>query len=493
MKDSKISIREKVGYSLGDVGANLMFQMLMIFQLKFYTDVFGIAGGVASSILFIAPLLTSVLINPAAGIITDRTHTRWGKYRPWILWTSLPFCVFYFLSFYNPGIENKTLVAIYATISYVMLMAAFSFNNISYSALGGVMTGDVKERTSINTIRFIATTITQFVVQGLTLPLVNKFGGANSHKGWTITVLIYAAIAFACFIITFSSTRERISPPVQQQVSIRKDIMQTISNRSWKAMFALVLIAFITLVMWGNSTAFYFQYCINQTAMLNFLDQIGLVAHQGNVLTGFQSVLSKVNLIATSAQDSYSVGFSLFNMVGAVVQFLGIITMASYLANRFGKKETFIFSLAICGIITAMFYLPSTQDVRFIFILYILRYLAIAPTVPLIWAMVADVADHIEYVNHRRSTGFCFSGMVLAVKVGLGTGGAVAGIVLAVFGYTSGGAVVQSVSAIHGIRLAASIMPAIGFLLGIVALLYYPLNKRFTQKIADELKARRDN
>ena len=142
MQTNKVTLREKVGYSLGDVAANLVFQMMMIFQLKFYTDIFGLDGAVAGSVLLIARVVDA-FVDPAVGIITDRTKTRWGKYRPWVLWTALPFCVFYVLAFWNPGIEDKGLVALYATISYVLLMTMYSFNNTPYSALGGVMTGDI--------------------------------------------------------------------------------------------------------------------------------------------------------------------------------------------------------------------------------------------------------------------------------------------------------------------------------------------------------------
>ena len=183
LKTQKVSLGEKIGYSLGDASANLVFQMMMIFQLKFYTDVFGLDGAIAGSVLLIARVVDA-FVDPAVGILSDRTNSRWGKYRPWVLWTALPFCVFYVLAFYNPGIEDKGLVALYATISYILLMTLYSFNNTPYSSLGGVMTGDIKERTSITSIRFVAATIAQFVVQGLTLPLVNKFGQGSSRDGF---------------------------------------------------------------------------------------------------------------------------------------------------------------------------------------------------------------------------------------------------------------------------------------------------------------------
>lgn len=225
----KISMREKVGYSLGDVAANLVFQMMMIFQLKFYTDIFGLDGAVAGSVLLIARV-ADAFIDPLAGILSDRTQTRWGKYRPWVLWTALPFCVFYVLAFYNPGIEDKTMVAVYATVSYVLLMTMYSFNNTPYSSLGGVMTGDIKERTSITSIRFVGSTIAQFVVQGLTLPLVSRFGNGDDRMGWFYTVSLYAAVAFVCLVVAFWSSRERITPPPQQEMNIRRDVSDLLGN-----------------------------------------------------------------------------------------------------------------------------------------------------------------------------------------------------------------------------------------------------------------------
>lgn len=490
MNNNKISLSEKIGYSMGDVAANLVFQMMMIFQLKFYTDVFGLDGAIAGSVLLIARFVDA-FVDPMVGIITDRTNTKWGKYRPWVLWTALPFCVFYVLAFYNPGIQDKTMVAIYATVSYVLLMSTYSFNNTPYSALGGVMTGDIKERTSITSIRFIGSTIAQFVVQGLTLPLVAKFGHGDARQGWFWTILLFAVIAFVCFIITFLSARERIAPPPQQKMNVREDIKETFSDIPWRTMFVLTLFIFITLAMWGSAMSFYFQSYVDQHALYKFLDSIGLVANTSNSGGFGYSILGAFNLIAHQQSDAYSIGFSLFNMVGAIVQFIGVITLSNYLANRFGKKQTFIVCLTLTTIFTAAFYIPNVGDIKLMFILCILKSLAYAPTVPLLWAMIGDVADHIEYVNHRRATGFCFSGVVFALKAGLGLGGAFAGLILSAFGYISGDIGIQSESAVEGIRLVSSVLPAVLFGIGVIALFFYPITKRFNENMQAELASRR--
>jgi glycoside/pentoside/hexuronide:cation symporter, GPH family len=492
----KVSFGEKVGYSLGDCAANLVFQMMMIFQLKFYTDVFGLDGAIAGSVLLIARFVDA-FVDPCVGILSDRTNTRWGKYRPWVLWTALPFSVFYVLAFYNPGITDKAMVATYATISYILLMSIYSFNNTPYSSLGGVMSGDIKERTSITSIRFVASTVAQFIVQGLTLPLVNKFGTRNgtfdAQHGWLCTISIFAAAAFVFLLIAFFSSRERIQPPPQQEMNVKKDMKEIFSSVPWRAMFVLTLFVFITLAMWGSAMSFYFQNYVDQAALFDFLDHVGLVdsTHHGGGV-GY-SILNAFSLIAHKQSDAYSIGFSLFNMVGAIVQFIGVIFLSQYLANHFGKKQTFIVCLTLTALFTALFYIPTGNDVSLMFVLCILKSLAYAPTVPLLWAMIGDVADHIEYVNHRRATGFCFSGVVFSLKAGLGLGGAFAGLILSGFGYVSGDIALQSASAVEGIRLVSSIFPALLFGVGVVVLFFYPITKQYNENMQAELAARRRN
>ena len=465
----KVSVGEKIGYSMGDAAANLVFQMMMIFQLKFYTDVFGLDGAVAGTILIIGSL-SAVVVDPAVGILADRTQTRWGKFRPWVIWTVIPFCLFYLLAFYNPGIHEKSAVALYATISYVLLMTAYSFNNIPYTSLGGVMTSDIRERTSITTVRFVAVTVAQFVVQGMTLPLVHHFGQGNLQRGWISTIGLFAAIAMVLFFITFLVTKERIQPPPMQEVSVIEDVKGTVSDVSWNSMALLTFAVFITLAMWGSAMNFYFQYNVDQKSLQDFLNYFGLHIEQ---------------------REAYAVGFSVFNMMGAIVQFLGVICLSRYLANKFGKRSVFMVCLSLTAFFTALFYIPSPTDVSLMFALNFLRSLAYAPTIPLLWAMIGDVADHIEYENYRRATGFCFSGISLALKLGLGLGGAIAGVIISMFGYVSGSITVQNESAMEGIRLVSSLVPAFLFGVGVLALYFYPISKEYNEKMQAELAARR--
>ena len=489
--NQKVSMVEKVGYGLGDCSANLVFQMMMIYQTKFYTDVFGLEGAIAGTVMLVARIVDA-FVDPTVGIMSDRTNTRWGKYRPWVLWTALPFMVFYVLAFYNPGIEDKGLVALYATISYTLLMTMYSFNNTPYSSLGGVMSSDIKERTSITSVRFIFSTIAQFVVQGLTLPLVSKFsdGGDKSH-GWLCTISLFAVIGLVFLVIVFFSTKERITPPAGQKNDTKQDIKDVLSSVPWRAMFVLTLFVFITLAMWGSAMNYYFENYVDEAALFAFLDKIGLVSAEAKDTIGY-TILNAFGLVVSSPDKAYEVGFGVFNMVGALVQFFGVILLSEFLANRYGKKRTFIVCLALTAIFTAMFYFPSRDNIEAMFVLNFLKSLAYAPTVPLLWAMIADVADHSEYVNYRRATGFVFSGVVFALKAGLGVGGAVLGFLLSGFGYVSGSQVEQSDTAIQGLILSSSLIPAAFFFIGVIALFFYPISKEYNEKMQAELSARRN-
>ena len=333
------------------------------------------------------------------------------------------------------------------------------------------MTSDIRERTSITTIRFVVVTIAQFVVQGLTLPLVNHFSeGSTLQHGWSSTIAIFAAVALVFFIVAFVVTKERIQPPPSQKVSMKDDIMNTVSNVSWNSMALLTFALFVTLAMWGAAMNFYFQYNVDQKSLYDFLRFFG---------------------VSIEPSDAYAVGFSAFNMMGAIVQFLGVICLSRYLANKYGKKKTFIVCLSLTAFFTALFFIPSPTDVSLMFVLNFLRSLAYAPTIPLLWAMIGDVADHIEYENHRRATGFCFSGITMALKVGLGTGGAIAGVIISAFGYQSGNVSVQNESAMEGIRLVSSIVPAILFGIGVIALYFYPITKEYNEHMQAELESRR--
>lgn len=490
MKSSsqKVSLGEKIGYSLGDGSANLIFQMMMMFQLFFYTDVFGIKATAAGMILLVARIFDA-FVDPLVGILSDRTNTRWGKYRPWILWTAIPFALFFVLAFTTPDLSERGKI-LYAGITYTLLMSIYSFNNTPYSSLGGVMTSDIKERTSISSVRFVTATIATFIVQGLTLPLVSKFGHGDAQKGWLITISLFAVIVVVLLGITFLTAKERITPPTNQKNSIKQDFKDIVNNGPWKSMFVLTLFLFTTLALWGSSMSYYFNYFVDKTALFDFLQHFGLVNVDGDTYGAIHKFLDAFGLIALPDHSNvFAVGFSLFNMTGQIVTLLGVILLSGYLSNIFGKRNVFILCLALTGVFTVLFYLVDSTNVGLIFVINLLKSMAYAPTIPLLWAMMGDVADHSEWVNHRRATGFVFAGIVFALKAGLGIGGAICGSIVDAFGFVPN--TVQTDSAIMGIKLTSSVIPAITFFIGVVALFFYPISKRLNEKIQMELADRR--
>lgn len=482
----KLSVREKTGYAFGDAAANFVFQTMLIFQLGFYTDVFGITAAAAGTLLLVGRFWDA-LFDPFMGAIADRTNTRWGKFRPWVLWSAVPFAIVFVLAFTTPDFDAAGKL-VYAYVTYILLMTIYSVNNLPYSAMSGVMTGDVNERTSLSQYRFFLAMGAAFIVQGLTLPLVGKLGGGSATKGWQLTIGIFALLSILFFVITFLTTRERIHPDPKQKSSPRQDYAALLKNGPWISMFVLTLFLFITLALWGSATFYYFTYYVDKDALFGFLQSLGLVTTAGELNTG-QGILDAFGLIALADRSNVtSVGFSLFNMTGQLVTILGVLA-SNALAKRFGKKMVYLVGLFFTTVFTIGFILPPAGAVGFTFTLNILKSLAYGPTIPLLWAMMGDVADFAEWKTQRRATGVVFAGIVFALKAGLGLGGAICGWLLAAYGYEPN--VAQTEHALFGIRMTASVFPAITFFIGVIALSFYGISKKLNLRIQDELAERR--
>ncbi|HTR80179.1 MAG TPA: MFS transporter [Bacteroidota bacterium] len=444
----KLPIKEKVGYALGDTAANFIFQTMVMFQLAFYTDTFGITAAAAGTLLVVVRVWDAIF-DPIMGVVADRTKTKWGKFRPWILWTAVPFGIMGFLAFVTPDFSSGGKL-VYAYITYIVLMMVYSANNLPYSALSGVMTGDIGERTSLSSYRFVFAMIAQLIIQGLALPMVSYFGAGDSALGYRYTMGIFSSLAVVLFFITFSTTKERIQPDPAQKATLKEHFGDLRRNKPWIAMFALTLILFITLAMRGSVVFYYFRYYMHV--------------------------------------DNYESLFSWFNVLGTASTIIGIF-FSKGLATRFGKRNVFIGGLSGTTLFTALFvFLPATS-ITVIFATEMARQFVYGFTIPLLWAMMADVADYSEWKNHRRATGMVFSAIVFALKAGLGFGGAITGFVLSAYGYVPNA--VQSDSALNGIVMTMSIFPAITFGLCVVCLFFYGINKEDEIKITSELAERR--
>ncbi|MEP6833367.1 MAG: MFS transporter [Gemmatimonas sp.] len=483
--NEKLSVVEKAGYSLGDAAANFVFMTMILFQLNFYTDTLGIGAAAAGTMLLVGRLWDA-FFDPMMGVLADRTNTRWGKFRPWVLWTAIPWGVVMVLAYTVPDFA-PTGRLVWACLTNILLMTLYSMNNTPYSALGGVMTGDSKERTSLSSYRFVAAMLAQLIVGGFTLPLVAKFGQGNNAKGWQMTMGLWAVVCVVFFVITFLTTKERIVPEARQKTDAKGDFKSLLDNGPWIAMFVLTLSHFVFVAMQGGTTFYYFQYYVDKDALFTFLQKYGMAMTDTSGV--WNSLLDKLGLVLNADRSNLSsVGFSLFNISGKIVTVCGVIASV-YLSTKFGKRAVAIIGFSLATILMAGFILLPSNAIGATFLLEWARSLAYAPTIPLIWAMFADVADYAEWKTGRRITGLVFATILFALKTGLSLGGAIAGWVLSGYGYVAN--VAQSEHALLGIRMTISVYPALFLVVVVLCLFSYKITKPLNLQIQNELAERR--
>jgi len=485
-KSSQIGVLEKIGYSLGDLAANLIFQTLMTFLSFFYTDVFKIPAGTASVIIFSGGMI-GAFFNPIMGIIADRTSTRWGKFRPWILWTAVPFGIMAILAFSTPDFGPGGKIA-YALITYILLVICYSANNLPYASLSGVLTGDMSERNSISSYRFVAVMIAQFIVQGLLLPLVLILGDGDKTKGFENTITLFAVMGVIFFIITFLTTKERVVSTSQQKSSIKDDLRDLSKNKPWIAMLVLTVFIFITLSLKGGMYVYYFQNYLDKNELAMFLENIGF----NGFISGVNNLLVNMGLHGfVWPEDAPTSGFSLFNAGGIIMMIVGI-TFSKTLADRFGKRDVFGTSLFVSALCLLMFYFYAPQSIGLVFVTQLAHGFFYGISTPLLWAMIADVADYSEWKNNRRATAIIFSAMIFGLKAGLSIGGALVAGILATYGYDEHLAI-QNPETINGIKLSLSVYPTLTFCVSVACLFFYEINKSKEVQIQEALTIRRKN
>ncbi|MGB5668541.1 MAG: glycoside-pentoside-hexuronide (GPH):cation symporter, partial [Maribacter sp.] len=415
----KLSVKEKIGYSLGDLAANLVFQTLMTYLAYFYTDIYGLEANHASVIILSVGLVAAFGFNPIIGAIADRTTSRWGKFRPWILWTSVPLGVVALLAFSTPDFAYKGKV-IYAVVTYTLLLLLYAANNLPYSALSGVITGDMGERNSISSYRFVAVMFAQFFVQVFMLPIIESAGGGDKAVGIEIVMTWLAIIGTIMLLITFFTTKERIVPKPEQKSSLKEDLGDLFKNKPWVIILVVTTLIFITLAIKGGSYVYYFK---------NFVDKEQLTRLIQPILDFLTSI--GVNFFG---EDPISAGFGLFNAGGIIFMIVGI-SLSKGLADKYGKKDVFRIALFISTLFIIVFYFFPSTSVELMFASQILHGFFYGLTIPLLWAMIADVADYSEWKNNRRATAIIFSAMMVGLKGGLSIGSSLVTWILGLYGY----------------------------------------------------------
>jgi GPH family glycoside/pentoside/hexuronide:cation symporter len=484
-QSQRLSVTEKIGFSLGDLAANLIFQTLVSFLAFFYTDVFGIPAGQASVITFVAGMMGAFLFTPLMGIIADRTQTRWGKFRPWVLWTAVPFGGIALLAFSTPDLSTEGKI-IYAWVTYLLLMAVYAANNLPYSALSGVLTGDMKERNSLSSYRFVAVLIAQFIIQVLMLPLVLMLGDGDKTVGFHNAMILFASMGIVCFLITFLTTKERITPIVEAKTSVFQDLKDLSRNLPWVIMLVVTILVFINLSLKGSAYVYYFKDYLDVTATAAFLENIGF----NRFIAGLNSFVIAIGFSGFEwPEDPATSALSLFNACSIIMQIIGVC-LSKFVADRFGKRNTFGAALFASTLFLVVFEFIPQDGIGLAYVANIFHGLAYGLTVPLLWAMVADVADYSEWKNNRRATAIIFSAMIAGLKAGLTIGGSLLLSILAFYNYDPALAK-QSLETIGGIKSAVSIYASIPFFAAVAILCFYSINKSMESKIERELQDRR--
>ena len=475
MTTQPLSIKEKIGYSLGDLSANLVFQTLITYLAYFYTDIYGLEADDATAIIFFVGTAAAIGFNPIVGALADRTNSKWGKFRPWILWTAIPLGVTSVLAFTTPDFSYNGKV-IYAVITYTLLLLLYAGSNLPYSALSGVITGDMKERNSISAYRFVAVMFAQFFVQVFMLPIIMYAGDGDKAMGIEITMTWLAVVGTILLLITFITTKERIVPTQEQSSSLLEDIKDLIKNIPWVIMLTVTTLLFITLSMKGGAYVYYFENYVSKNSLSDFISPI-------------LDFLSNIG-IDFFGNDPVSAGFGLFNAGGIIFMIIGI-GLSKMLADQYGKRNVFGFFLFISTLFILVFYMLSPESIGLIFGAQIFHGFFYGITIPLLWAMIADVADYSEWKNNRRATAIIFSAMMVGLKLGLSIGGALVAQILGNYGYEPNIALEQTESAILGTKMLVSIYPSIPFLLATGLLFFYVIDKNLEDKIEEDLSKRR--
>jgi GPH family glycoside/pentoside/hexuronide:cation symporter len=471
----KLSLREKIGYGFGDFASVLFWQSITMNMMFFYTDVFKIAettkAAVVAGTMIMVSRLFDAVIDPIIGMTADRTDTRWGKFRPYLIWMALPLAISAVLTFTTPNFGPSGKL-IYAYVTLFLFMACYAGINIPYSSLLGVLTPDPTQRTSASSFKFTFAYISGMTVSATSLLMAKHLGNGVDTRdpgGWQKTLIVYGIVAIVFFVLTFLFTKERVRPQKTQRTTVKKDLMDLVTNGPW----VILLFATVSMIMFVSSrigvTNYYFKYYI----------------------TNFSEV-SHPTIDYSFLSWSFTWGFeevaTVFNTLGQGCAILGAL-LVPLLTARIGKKNAFLALFVIATLSTAAFYFLTPENLTLIFLLQITGSLTGGPLSPVIWAMYADAADYSEWKRGRRATGLVFSASAMSQKVGWAVGALFTGALLSGYGFMADKA--QSPEVNQLLIMLMSIIPSAFGILSIVLIMFYRLDEKTMKQIAVDLETRR--
>jgi GPH family glycoside/pentoside/hexuronide:cation symporter len=458
----RLKTTEYVGYALGDTASNFFFQTFAMFLTIYYTDVWGIK---AAALMWLLPLVRIVgtFDDPIIGLIADRTKSRWGKFRPYLLWGAIPYGICGYLMFAGPNL-GPTAKLIYAGVTYGLMMTSYSIVNVPYSALLGVISPSSRTRAVASSFRFVGAFGGALLISFLVQPLVKNLGGGNAMTGWRWTMAIFALASVVMFWMTFATTKERVTPPPQQKTNVREEIGELFRN--WPAVMILVssLLATTYFCLRGGTATYYYKYIVG-----------------GDDVTIWR--LSVPHLFSLDLNRS-----TIFLSTGSLGLMLGTALIGRFVRVIDKKYYACVFS-AIAGLSFASFYLLPKEAFGLQVAVNALSQLCAGPVAAITWALYGDVADYGEWKFGRRSTGLVYSASLFAIKTGVVVAGFLLPWFLDRFGFEPN--VAQTDRAKLGILLAFSLAPALCGLLNAVALLIFPLDQKRVDEIERDLAVRR--
>lgn len=443
----RLSFREKFAYGLGDTASNFYFQAFNLFLAYYYTDIFGLKPGPVGTLLLIVPIAVAAL-NPVVGALADRTQTRWGKFRPWILWGAIPYGVLGWIMFANPdfGAAGKL---VYAYVTYAAVLVAYLAINTPYGALMGVISPSSEERTSVSSYRFACAFLGALLI-GWLVPWLKDFltpAGGSPADGFRNTMTIFAVVSVGMFVWTFANTRERVVTPPPEKGSLGLDLKDLTRNGPWLVLFFVAFLNLTNTGMRNGAGIYYFKYVVgNETAL------------------------------------------GTFNFVGFLCFILGALSTKLF-TRFFSRRSLMIWLTVINALGIGACYFVNPQNLPLLYVCNIVASFAAGPTPAIVWSLYADTADYGEWKFGRRATGLIFSATVFVQKVGLALGAATIGWLLGALGFEANAA--QTPGVVHGITLVFSLVPGVFALGAGLAIFLYPLDEPQVKQIERDLAARK--
>jgi GPH family glycoside/pentoside/hexuronide:cation symporter len=471
---STITLKDKVGYGFGDMASSMFWKIFGMYSLFFYTDVFGITAAAAGTMFLVARLWDS-FFDLFVGIAADRTKTRWGRYRPYLLWFAIPFTVMGAITFFVPSFAS-TGKLIYAYITYSLMMIVYSLINVPYASLLGVMSSEPKERNILSSYRMSFAFIGSFITFMLLQPLIDNYSkmfdattqttdtGTISTLpiAWTMGIATIGIICAVLFFFCFRWTRERVAPVNESEnenVSIKQDLINLFHNAPWWILVGTGLAALLFNAVRDGVAIYYFRDYVQVSYRMPG--------------TGWDMV-------------------TIYFLVGQAANLVGVI-VAPALSAKYGKKRTYMIAMAIAAVLSMLFFFIPNQ-LEWVLLLQVLISLCAGYVLPLLWSMFADIVDHQELTIGRRASGLIFSSSSMSQKLGWALGAALTGWILAWFHYNPDlvkQGIQQSVDTIFGERMMISLLPAVCCVIAFFGMMFYPLSDKRVKEIAEELDQRR--